>query len=135
MPSCLLSSRLYPFLYFLRSIYIFRSKGNLPDFFAIEKHRTEELLFEYLNFGGYPRLVLVEKVTPYFRNARKEISKIVKLLFTPREVHFWRTKDKAEVDFIIDLRRKVVPLEVKYKKLKNPAIGHSLEELYYEIST
>jgi len=222
----------------------YRYRENLLDFFTLEKDRTKEFLVEYLNFGGYPRLVIetelkekrkiideiyrsylerdisyllrvektqafsalikvlasrigrlinhselsstlgislrtvknylwyaektfvVQKITPYFRNVRKEISKspIIyfydlglrnyalgffgnlltpsevgfvfqnfvlnllreKLLFTSAEIHFWRTKDKAEVDFVIDVGRRTVPIEVKFKELKTPDIGRSL---------
>jgi uncharacterized protein len=31
--------------------------NNLPLFFEVEKQQTQELLLEYLNFGGYPRIV------------------------------------------------------------------------------
>lgn len=40
-------------------------------------------------------------------------------------VHFWRTLDKAEVDFVIDLKRKVLPVEVKYSSLKKPTVSRS----------
>ena len=220
-------------------------KGKLSDFFVIEKDKTKELLLEYLNFGGYPRLILeteltekrkiideiyhsvlekdlvyllriekieafsslvkilasqvgslinyselsstlgisittvknylwyaqktfiVQKVTPFFRNIRKEITKspviyfydlglrnyaiglfgnVVipselgflfqnfvlnflkeKLRFSAGEIHFWRTKDKAEVDFIIDFNRNIIPVEVKFKELKKPDIGRSFK--------
>jgi len=109
---------------------------------------------------------VVEKVTPYFRNIRKEITKSPvyyfkdlglrnyclglfgnlvspsemsfvfqnfvfnilkdKLVYTPAELHFWRTKDKAEVDFIVNLGGELLPVEVKFKKLKKPVIGRSL---------
>jgi len=36
----------------------YRYADRLPDFFALEKARTAELLLEYLNYGGYPRVVL-----------------------------------------------------------------------------
>ncbi len=222
----------------------YRYEGDLFDFFRIEKERTKEFLVEYLNFGGYPRLVtetrlkekariideiyrsylerdisyllrvekteafsslikvlasqigrlvnyselsstlaislktvknymwyaektfVIRRITPFFRNARKEITRspIVyfcdlglrnyalglfgntalpseagfsfqnlvlnllreRLLFTPAEVHFWRTKDRAEVDFVVDLGGKVIPMEVKFKELKKPMIGRSL---------
>lgn len=218
-------------------------KESLYDFFQIEKERGKELLLEYLNFGGYPRLILefeqrekrqlideiyrsylerdiayllrVEKIDvfsslikvlasqigrlinyselsstlgistktvknylfyaqktfiidmlpPYYRNIGKEITKspvcyfydlglrnyalglfghliqplelgfvfqnfVYNLLrqhtmFTPTKIHFWRTKDKAEVDFILDLGKKLIPVEVKYKSLKSPAMPRS----------
>jgi uncharacterized protein len=34
-----------------------RYRDRLQQFFQVEKDRSEELLMEYLNFGGYPRVV------------------------------------------------------------------------------
>lgn len=220
-------------------------KERLSDFFTIEKDKTKELLIEYLNFGGYPRLVLeaelkekrktiddiyrsllekdltyllriektdafsslikilasqigslinyselsstlgismktvknylwyaqktfiVQKITPFFKNVRKEITKspviyfydvglrnyalgllgnltvtsefgflfqnfVLNLLkekirFTTGEIHFWRTKDRAEVDFILDVGRDIIPVEVKFKGLKKVEIERSLK--------
>jgi hypothetical protein len=42
------------------------------------------------------------------------------------KISFWRTKDRAEVDFIVDLGSSVVPVEVKYKEIADPEIGRSL---------
>lgn len=36
----------------------YRYEDRLPDFFAVETARCDELLTEYLNYGGYPRVVL-----------------------------------------------------------------------------
>lgn len=49
-----------------------------------------------------------------------------KFRFTGAEIHFWRTKDKAEVDFVIDFGKEVIPIETKYKKLKEPLVERSL---------
>ena len=45
---------------------------------------------------------------------------------TPFSVHFWRTTDKAEVDFIISRRVDPIAVEVKFSSLKKPAITRSL---------
>ena len=223
----------------------YRYTDRLPDFFALEKIRSEDLLLEYLNYGGYPRVVLeaeareklrvmdeiyqgyisrdiayllnVEKidaygqlvktladqagrivnyselaatlgislptvrnycwyaeetyilrrVTPFFRNARTEISKSPsvyfsdlgfrnyalgvlghvqrpedlgfafqnlvylilreKLRWSGARVHFWRTKSKTEIDFVVDAGRSVIPVEVKYKELAKPAPPRALD--------
>jgi len=223
----------------------YRYAEKLTDFFIIEKERTESFLNEYLNFGGYPRVVLeeklsektkiideifrsylekdisyllrvervdafsslikilagqigelinyselastlgisiqtvknyfwyaektfiIQKLTPYFKNIRKEITKSPviyfydlglrnytlglfgrldqsanigflfqnlvfnilkeKFRFGGGTLHFWRTKDKAEVDFIVDFGKKVLPIEVKYKKLKDCPIERSMK--------
>jgi len=41
-----------------------------------------------------------------------------------KEMHFWRTKSKAEVDFVIKEKNEIVPIEVRYSK--RPVIGKSL---------
>ncbi|MBI3399373.1 MAG: ATP-binding protein [Deltaproteobacteria bacterium] len=222
----------------------YRYEDRLSEFFEIEKERTFSLLEEYLNFGGYPRVVLedelkdkrrivddifrsylerdissflrveklesyyhlirlmasqignlvnyheisgtvgislptlknylwyaektfvLHKITPYFTNIRKEITKspvyyfcdlglrnytsgvfgqlkmpsdsgfvfqnfIINVLrekirFSGAKIHFWRTKDGAEVDFIIDSGKRQIPIEVKYQRFKKPDISRSL---------
>ena len=49
-----------------------------------------------------------------------------KLERTSASLHFWRTQDKTEVDFIVDAGRKIIPIEVKYKKLKALEITRAL---------
>lgn len=107
---------------------------------------------------------IVERVSPFFKNVRKEITKapifyFVDLglrnyaanqfgnaIFTPAgflfenfvynllknhlgltatTIHFWRTKDKAEVDFVLNTGLKAIPIEVKYSHLKSPEISRS----------
>ena len=101
---------------------------------------------------------LIQKVTPYFRNTRSEITKAPIYYFIdiglrnwllglfglpeipvplsghlfenavfnmlrskteimPTQIHFWRTKDQAEVDFVLEKGLDVTPIEVKYTKL------------------
>ncbi|MBI5230288.1 MAG: ATP-binding protein [Candidatus Magasanikbacteria bacterium] len=108
---------------------------------------------------------IVQKVTPYFTNPRKEITKSPlfyfkdlglrnfsagefgspregslgflfenlvhtilneQLRFTGAKIHFWRSKDGAEVDFIVANGDRIIPIEVKYKSLKKPEITRSL---------
>jgi len=222
----------------------YKYKENLLLFFKIEKDKTYQLLLEYMNFGGYPRVILeteldekiriideiyqsvlekdiayllkvdkidafrmlikilssqigslinyselsstinisyqtvrkylwycqktflLELVPPYARNVRKEITKspvayfwdlglrnyslgifghpdipsesghifenLVFLLLKTKiklgltKLNFWRTKDKAEVDFIVERGNKVTPIEVKFKFLKKEEIPRSL---------
>ncbi|MBI5196842.1 MAG: ATP-binding protein [Nitrospirae bacterium] len=118
----------------------------------------------YLTYAE--KTFIVKRLTPYFRNLRKEISKspiiyfndigmrnfsfgrfgkyrtlsemgflfqnLIYPLLTERirhdgsTIHFWRTKDKAEVDFIINKGDKVIPVEVKCKELKDKVVARSL---------
>lgn len=107
---------------------------------------------------------IIKKVPPYFKNLRKEITKaptyyfvdlglrnyasnqfanaaaapsgflfenfvhnnlIDHLVLTPTTVHFWRTQDKAAVDFVLDTGPQILPIEVKYTHLKSPQISRS----------
>jgi len=38
------------------------------------------------------------------------------------EIKYWRTKGGAEVDFIIEKAQEIIPIEVKYSKLRSPNI-------------
>lgn len=222
----------------------YKYSDNLQAFFEIEREKAQLLLAEYMNFGGYPRVVLEEKrdekvqavdeiyrsvlerdvayllkvekteafsnlikvmagqngnlinhkelsstlgisfqtlkkylwyaqkiflldlVTPYSRNVRKEISQSPVVYFRDlglrnyplglfgriesssgsgflfqnlvfqmltgsapvgsTQVHFWRTKDKAEVDFVVEQGKNLTPVEVKYKALKDIEIPRPL---------
>jgi predicted AAA+ superfamily ATPase len=110
---------------------------------------------------------IIHRVSPFFKNVRKEISKSPVFYFydlglrnfaigsfgnvvDPKEksflfenfvfnllkekirdssavVHFWRTKDGAEVDFVINYGKEQVPLEVKYREFKEPAMTRSFQ--------
>jgi len=221
----------------------YKYEDKLSEYFDIEKDKTKYLLEEYLNFGGYPRVVLEElldekkkiineiyqsyiekdiayllkikktedfgnlvkvlsgnignlvniseisrtlgisqktvkdylwylqktfilnKIMPYSKNIRKEITKAPVFYFhdlglrnyaiglfgninslqekgflfenfifnilkektrnTSVGIHFWRTKDGAEVDFVLDVGREQNAVEVKYSFLKEPKITRS----------
>lgn len=218
-------------------------EDRFPEFIKIDKVRVSELFLEYLNFGGYPKVILadelktkrtviddiyrsylerdiaaflkidklesfsymirvlsrqignlinhqelsntlnislptvkdylwyaektfiVQKITPYYTNARKEITKspvyyfcdiglrnytagvfghihtlsehgflfqnlVYNILqdairFSGAKIHFWRTKDKAEVDFVIDYAGSPIPIEVKCRDMKRPETSRS----------
>ncbi len=48
-----------------------------------------------------------------------------KLYGTPFTLHYWRTTDKAEVDFVISRQRDPIPVEVKFSNLNKPAVTRS----------
>lgn len=221
---------------------------QLTPFFDLYTARTREYFEEYLNFGGYPRVVLekeahtkkaiieeiyrsylerdisvllniqkteslthlvrilaaqsgslvniselsntlgiaeqtvkkyiwylektfiIQKVTPFFKNIRKEITKAsiyyfvdlglknyslnqfgtatlimppqgflfqnfvfnvlkeeLREKFSSATIHFWRTQDKAEVDFIINTGLEIIPVEVKYSHIKEPGANRSFK--------
>ena len=222
----------------------YKYEDRLQDFFSIEEIKTQNLLDEYMRFGGYPRVILadildkknkeieeiyisyrerditdllgvekpeaftnllkiiasqigslvnftelsttvgisdkttqhylwyleqtfiIKKVTPFYRNVRSEISKAPIYYFydiglrnyllglfglssippalsghlfenavfnmlrrgmhsASTSIHFWRTRDKAEVDFVVDTGQEIIPVEVKYSRLKKPEVSRS----------
>ena len=221
----------------------YKYADRLSDYFKIEKETAKKLLLEYLNYGGYPRVVIeetfakkagimneifqsyiekdisyllkVEKidafknlirilasqsgklininelsatlgisaptiknyiayaektfilrlVTPFYRNIRSEITKSPAVYFNDlglrdfsigqfgnidyfdsagfifqnfvfnvlydkyrygnSSIHFWRSKDGGEVDFVIDKGNEIIPAEVKSSELKKPVITRS----------
>lgn len=223
----------------------YKYEDRLNDYFQVSKAEGMSLLMEYLNFGGYPRVILeetledklkimdeiyrsyiekdiayllrveridafgilirllagqagnminfnelsstlgisnqtvknyiayaektfiIQRLTPYFRNLRKEISKSPVMYFNDigmrnfavrqfgryaifselgfvfqnlvyhllsaktrddgNTIHYWRTKDKAEVDFIINKDDDVIPVEVKCTELKDKSLPRSLK--------
>lgn len=224
----------------------YKYEDRLHDFFSIETNRTQNLLEEYMMFGGYPRIVLAEtiekkknemdeiyrsyierditdllgvekpdaftnllkiiasqigslvnitelsstigisdktiqhylwyleetfiikKVTPYYRNIRSEITKtplyyfydtgvrnyLLGLFGVPSippalsghlfenvifnmirqhthlastRIHFWRTTDNAEVDFVVSTGLNIIPIEAKYAKLQSQQTTRSFK--------
>lgn len=223
----------------------YRYEDRLNKYFEISKSEATSLLMEYLNFGGYPRVVLedtfkeklrtideiyrsyiekdiayllrveridafgnmirflaaqagslvnlnelsstlgisvqtvknyityaektyiIKRISPYYRNVRTEISKspvvyfndtglrnfsigqfgrysmfsdmgflfqnLIYHLLSERTryegstIHFWRTKDKVEVDFVINKGDEVIPVEAKCKELKGKKVERSLK--------
>jgi len=223
----------------------YRYQERFPAFFELEQERSAALLMEYMNFGGYPRVVLeteareklrvmdeiyqgyitkdiayllnvekleafghliktladqsgkiinyselattmgislptiknycwyaeetytLKRITPFFRNIRSEISKSPTVYFTDlglrnyalgimgalqrpddlgfvfqnlvylilheklrwssSSVHFWRTRGKSEIDFVVNTGKNVIPVEVKFKDLKKPSPPRALD--------
>lgn len=46
-------------------------------------------------------------------------------VLTPTQIHFWRTRDKAEVDFILVTGLEAVPLEAKHKRMSKLEVPRS----------
>lgn len=107
---------------------------------------------------------IIDKVTPWYTNIRKEITKapvyyfrdiglrnfaagsfgalsdsetgfafqnVIHVMLKERfpladsTIHYWRTKDKAEVDFVLRSGDTVTPLEVKYRDMKKLDVRRS----------
>ncbi len=49
-------------------------------------------------------------------------------------IHYWRTTDKAEVDFVLDKGNELLPVEVKFGELKKPTISRSFRSFIEKYS-
>lgn len=113
---------------------------------------------------------ILQRVTPFFKNIRKEITKAsicyftdlglknyslnqfgtaalvippqgflfqnfvfnclrekLRSKFSSATIHFWRTQDKAEVDFVVNTGWETIPIEAKYSNLKTPQTSRSFK--------
>jgi len=222
----------------------YRYENELGKFFEVEEDKTLRLFEEYLNFGGYPAVILAETalektrvideiyksyisrdislflkinkpdafeslikvlagqiggvlnyseisatlgislatvknylyylentfilklLTPFFKNVRKEMTKSPSVYFydpgirnyalgafgnlgrpddlgflfqnfvwselnerirySNIKLNYWRTKDKAEVDFVLSAADRIIPIEAKYQKFDQPILERSL---------
>ncbi len=48
------------------------------------------------------------------------------VLGTASTIHYWRTKEGAEVDFLINTGKETLPIQVKYQDLSLPVIPRSM---------
>jgi len=53
-------------------------------------------------------------------------------LSTSVRLHYWRTTSKAEVDFVSQGARLVIPIEVKFRRFDRPKVERSLRSFIHE---
>lgn len=49
------------------------------------------------------------------------------LRWSSAQIHFWRTRGLAEIDFVVNTGRDLIPVEVKFKELSRPVPPRSFE--------
>jgi len=120
------------YLWYLEKTFIV--KKSTPYFRNLRKEISKSPIFYFYDLGlrnysfgwrfsGF--LSLIESgflFQNFVFNLLKE-----KLRYTVGKICFWRTKDGAEVDFIVDFGKDLLAVEVKYQHLKEPKIGRSLK--------
>ena len=129
-------------------------------------NRTVQKYLWYLE-----KTFIIKRVTPYFRNVRKEITKAPlyyfydlglrnyilglfgvelqgssgshlfenfilnriqeQILFLSTSTHFWRSRDGAEVDFVVTIGTDLVPVEVKYTNVDRFQVTRSLRSFIH----
>src|SRR3989338_795584 len=144
--------------------------GNLVNYSELSatlglSHETVKHYLWYLE-----KTFVLKKVTPFFSNIRKELTKSPSYYFCDsgmrnyiagtmgnslegsdagfvfqnfvfgllqkhlpvglQTINFWRTKDGAEVDFVVSLGDRLLPIEVKFQEMKKPAVSRSFRSFF-----
>lgn len=117
------------YLWYLEKTFIL--KKATPYFRNIRKEITKSPVYYFTdlgmrnyalgNFGNYQ---VIESDGFIFQNFVYNLIK-ENVKNQPIKIHFWRTKDKAEIDFIINKGVESFPIEVKYQSLKKEEITRS----------
>jgi len=139
--------------------------GNLVNYSELSSTLglSQQTVNNYLWYTE--KTFVIDKITPFYRNVRSEITKSPTYYFTDlgmrnfilgtfgnynltiddgflfqnfiylliknnlnlnfAKIHFWRTKDGAETDFILENGQDVIPIEVKSINVKNQDIPRS----------
>ncbi len=50
-----------------------------------------------------------------------------KLRWSGAEIHYWRNTAKTEIDFVVEIGEKIIPIEVKYKAMTRPLVPRSFD--------
>lgn len=56
----------------------------------------------------------------------------LRINYPDTSIKYWRTLAKAEVDFILEIERKIVPIEVKYSNISAPKISRGFRNLLFQ---
>jgi predicted AAA+ superfamily ATPase len=120
-------STLKTFLWYAEQTYII---SLVKPYFTNPKKEITKSPVVYFNDSGMlnfasGRYALLENHPGFvFQNFIYNLLRIkYESLMNP--VQHWRTKDKAEVDFVIHIDGKIIPVEVKYSNLQNTSITRS----------
>ncbi len=149
----------------------YQFEERLGEWVRLAPAELEPLLLEYLNFGGYPRVILAdnyaEKAEVLEEILGSYLDRDIRILLQLEKSHafslmlrlagafrhlpemgavfenfifqilhnwyativnpvkYWRTKDKAEVDFVVEKGLHPLPVEAKCQSLRKPTISRS----------
>ncbi len=118
------------YLYYAEKTYIL--KKIIPFFRNIKKELTKMPVYYFYDLGLRNFSAGVFGKIEDFSEAGFPFQNLIMLLLEERfgetgsTIHYWRSKDGAEVDFVIDFKKEILPVEVKASFLKKPSISRSL---------
>ncbi len=124
------------YLWYLEKTFVLR---KLNPFFKNIKKEIGRMPIYYFNDLGLRNYAISNFNTVNFENGfvfQNFIFNILynKLSYSASDLHFWRTKDKSEVDFVINWGKEIIPIEIKYSKMKKPNIPRGLRSFIKRFS-
>lgn len=104
----------------------YQYENKLLDFFQIDQEKTKELLEEYLNFGGYPRVVLKERLEEkrriideiYQSYLEKDVSYLLKIRKTEEFTNLTKLI-ASQIGQIVNFSEFSSTLGISVKTIKN----------------
>ncbi len=117
------------YLFVLESSYVIKLVKPFSKNLRSELFKTPKI---YFYDSGLSHLLWLKVISPEILGEIFEttvFSELIKKL-GKNSVYFWRTKDKKEIDFIVKIRNKVIPIEVKvnFVSFSKTSISYFLEK-------
>lgn len=116
------------YLWYLEETYII--KKITPFFRNVRSEITKSPIYYFTDLGLRNYLLGFFGLTQLSPEITGHLFENYVLNSLPKNfdgIHFWRTKDKAEVDFVIEKGLEIIPIEVKYKTLESPKTKRSFK--------
>ena len=118
------------YIWYLEKTFILKRVS--PFFKNIRKEITKSPIFYFYDLGMrnfilnvFGKLDSISDKGFLFQNFIFNILS-ERLKETSTTINFWRTQDKAEVDFVLNFGNNYIPIEVKYSLIKKPVVSRSL---------
>lgn len=102
----------------------YRYENNLEEFFSVEKARLQELLTEYMNFGGYPAVILEAE----FKEKLRAIDEIFRSYMEKDIVYLLKVEKLDEFGNLIKVLADQSGKHLNHSELSN-TLGISLPTL------
>ncbi len=118
------------YLFFAEKTFIIQSL--LPFHRNSIKELTKSKTVYFYDLGlrnfannSFDYIVNLNNIGFLFQNLIKQLLE-EQIKWKPYKLNFWRTSDKAEVDFVLNASTSVIPVEVKYMQSKKLTVKRSL---------
>ena len=100
------------YLFVLENTYIIRLVKPFFKSLRSELFKTPKI---YFYDSGLAHLLWLKIISPEILGSIFETAIFSELVknFSKESINFWRTKDKKEIDFILKIRNKIIPIETK----------------------